>query len=142
MRALTERRLRGDRGASALEFTFVAPGLLLFIFFSIQAGLYFYGRTVAEQAAREGVSKLRLAQDEAVYRTVRSDVETAVEAYATAVGRETLLDPDAAADYEPDTGKVTMTVTGRVITLVPGVDLRVTQRAYGEIERFEGHVGR
>lgn len=132
------RRLRGDRGASALELTLVAPGLLLFIFFSIQAGLYFYGRAVAEQAAREGVSKLRLAQTETISDSIRADVQTAVEAYAVAVGRETLLDPEAATTYSADTGKVSVTVQGRVITLIPGLDLRVTQRVFGEIERFEG----
>ena len=63
MRALTEagrptadghraRWPRGDGGASALELTLFAPGLLVVIFFSIQAGLYFYGRAVDEQAAR------------------------------------------------------------------------------------------
>ncbi|MEX2292013.1 MAG: TadE/TadG family type IV pilus assembly protein [Mycobacteriales bacterium] len=132
------RRLRGDRGASALELTFVAPGLLLFIFFSIQAGLYFYGRAVAEQAAREGVSKLRLAQTEAISDSIRADVQTAVEAYAVTVGRETLLDPEATTTYDADEGKVSVTVQGSVITLVPGLDLRVTQRVFGEIERFEG----
>jgi Flp pilus assembly protein TadG len=137
-RPTSPRRLRGDRGASALELTFVAPGLLLFIFFSIQAGLYFYGRAVAEQAAREGVSKLRLAQTEAISDSIRADVQTAVEAYAVAVGRETLLEPEATTTYSADTGKVSVTVQGRVITLVPGLDLRVTQRVFGEIERFEG----
>lgn len=132
------RRLRGDRGASALELTLVAPSLLLFIFFSIQAGLYFYGRAVAEQAAREGVSKLRLAQTEQISDAIRADVQTAVEAYAVAVGRETLLDPRAETAYDAGTGKVSVTVQGRVITLVPGMNLRVTQRVFGEIERFEG----
>lgn len=132
------RRLRGDRGASALELTFVAPGLLLFIFFSIQAGLYFYGRAVAEQAAREGVSKLRLAQTEAICAGIGADVEAAVEAYAAAVGRETLLDPKATTACPDTDGKVSVTVEGRVITLVPGLNLRVTQRVFGEIERFEG----
>lgn len=130
--------VRGDRGASALELTLVAPALLLFIFFSIQAGLYFYGRVVAEQAAREGVSKLRLAQTTAVSDSIRADVEAAVEAYAVAVGRETLLDPRATTDYRQDEGKVSVTVQGRVISLVPGLDLRVRQQVFGEIERFEG----
>lgn len=135
------RRLRGERGASALELTFVAPALLLFLFFSIQAGLYFYGRAVAEQAAREGVSKLRLAQTEGISDSIRADVQTAVEAYASAVGRETLLDPKATTTYDADDGKVSVTVQGSVITLVPGLDLRVTQRVLGEIERFEGDEG-
>lgn len=135
------RRLRGERGASALELTFVAPALLLFLFFSIQAGLYFYGRAVAEQAAREGVSKLRLAQTEGVADDLSADVQTAVEAYATAVGRETLLAPEATTTYDAEGGKVSVTVEGSVITLVPGLDLTVTQRVFGEIERFEGDAG-
>ncbi len=131
------RRLRGDRGASALELSLVAPVLLLAIFTAIQAGLYFYGRTVAQQAAREGVSKLRLAQTEQISDAVRDDVQDAVERYARAVGRETLLGAEAASTYDATTGKVTVTVTGDVVTLVPGLDLGVTQVVTGEIERFE-----
>lgn len=134
------RRLRGDRGASALELTLVAPGLLVFIFLTIQAGLYFYGRAVAEQAAREGVSRLRLAQTEQISDAVRADVQTAVEAYAVAVGRETLLQPKATTTYDAGSGKVSVTVTGDVITLVPGLDLTITQQVFGEIERFEGNL--
>ena len=134
------RRLRGDRGASALELTLVAPGLLVFIFLTIQAGLYFYGRAVAEQAAREGVSKLRLAQTEQISDAVRADVQTAVEAYAVAVGRETLLDPEATTTYDAADGTVSVTVKGTVITLVPGLDLTITQRVFGQIERFEGNL--
>ena len=133
------RRLRGERGASALELTLVAPGLLVFVFLTIQAGLFFYGRAVAEQAAREGVSKLRLAQTEAISDAIRGDVQKAVEAYAVTVGRETLLDPKATTTYDDVTGKVSVTVRGDVITLVPGLDLTVTQRVVGEIERFEGN---
>lgn len=143
MRALADRpsarprRPRGDLGASALEVSLVAPVLLFFVFFSIQAGLFFYGRAVAEQAAREGVSKLRLAQTEQISERIRADVQTSVERYASAVGRETLLKPKATTDYDGDTGKVSVTVRGEVITLVPGVKLRVTQVVVGEIERFE-----
>lgn len=131
------RRLRDDAGASALELSLVAPVLLVFIFFSIQAGLYFYGRAVAEQAAREGVSRLRLAQTEQISDSVRAAVQRSVESYAATVGRETLLDPAAATTYDAATGKVSVTVEGRVLTLVPGLDLHVTQVVVGEIERFE-----
>lgn len=118
----------------------MAPGLLVFIFLTIQAGLYFYGRAVAEQAAREGVSRLRLAQTEQLSDAVRADVQTAVEAYAVAVGRETLLQPEATTTYDAESGKVSVTVTGDVITLVPGLDLTITQQVFGEIERFEGNL--
>ena len=119
----------------------MTPAVLLLLFFSIQAGLYFYGRTVAQQAAREGVSKLRLAQTEGVSDSIRADVQTAVEAYAVAVGRESLLDPQATTTYDAVQGRVSVTVQGRIITLVPGLDLRVTQRVFGEVERFEGDTG-
>jgi Flp pilus assembly protein TadG len=135
-------RLRDDRGASALELSLVAPGLMLFIFFAIQAGLYFYGQAVAQQAAREGVSKLRLAQTVEICRDIRARVEESVEAYSVIVGRETLLGPRATVDCRPDPAddeKVSVTVEGRVITLVPGLDLRTRQVVFGEIERFEGN---
>lgn len=132
------RRPRGDRGASALELSIVAPGLLLLIFFSIQAGLFFYGRAVAVQAAREGVSQLRTAQRAALAADVQAQIEEGIEAYALAVGREALTEPEAVGTYDAETGRVTMTVTGTTITLVPGITLTATGFAAGEIERFEG----
>jgi len=135
------RRLRGDRGASALELSIVAPGLLLLIFFSIQAGLFFYGRAVAIQAAREGVSQLRLAQTEDAARQVQGDIEAGIEGYAAVVGREALVDPEATSTYDEDAGRVSVTVTGRTIVLVPGINLVATGTAEGQIERFEGDVG-
>ena len=127
-----------DRGASAIELAFIAPALLLLIFFSIQAALWWYGRTVALQAAREGVSQLRLASDRATYQQIAGPVTDRTERFAVAVGRESLLDPVATPDYDEAAGRVSMSVTGRVITLWPGAPLRVTQEAFGEVERFEG----
>lgn len=130
-------RWRDDTGASALELAIVAPALLLLIFFGIQAGLFYYGQTVAVQSAREGVSLVRLAQDETQALDLIPLAEDKAEDFATAVGRESLLQPDAVADYDAGTGRVSVEVTGRVITLVPGLDLTVTEQAFGEIERFE-----
>ena len=116
----------------------MAPALLLMIFFSIQAGLFYYGQTVAVQSAREGVSLVRLAQDDAQALELVPLAEEKAEDFATAVGRESLLDATAVAEYDAQTGRVSVEVTGQVITLVPGLDLTVTQEAFGEIERFEG----
>jgi Flp pilus assembly protein TadG len=132
------RRRRGERGASALELAFLAPGLILLIFFSIQGALFFYGRNVAIQSAREGVSQLRLAQDRATYDDIRADVVANTERFASSVGHEALIQPIATAGYDDANARASMTVTGKVITLVPGLDLTVTEHAEGPVERFEG----
>jgi len=139
--SLGRSRRRDDSGASALELSFIAPGLIFLIFFCIQGALFFYGRSVALQAAREGVSQLRLASDQATYDDISPGVVSNTEQFAIDVGREALLDPVASPSYDDNAGRVQMTVTGRVITLVPGLDLTVTQSAQGPVERFEGDTG-
>jgi hypothetical protein len=119
---------------------FLAPALLALIFFSVQAGLWWYGRDVALSAAREGVSQLRLAPDAGTYTQISGTVVANTEQFATAVGRESLLNPQATPTYDEATGRVSMTVTGSVISLWPGATLTVTQQAFGEVERFEADV--
>jgi hypothetical protein len=115
----------------------LAPGLIFLIFFTIQGALYFYGKSVAIQSAREGVSQLRLAQDADVYDDIRPGVVDNTERFARNVGRESLIDPVATPTYDDVNGRVSMEVTGTVITLVPFLELRVTERAEGSVERFE-----
>jgi Flp pilus assembly protein TadG len=135
------RRPRGDGGASALEMAILAPALLMIIFFAVQAGLYYYGRAVAIQAAREGVSQLRLAQDAATAEAIGGDVRVRTREFAVAVGRETLTSPRVESTYDDDAGAVSVTVSGQVITLVPGLDLTVSETVHGRIERFQPDVG-
>jgi hypothetical protein len=141
LRSLTHARRaasrRDERGVSAVEFAFIAPGLIFLIFFAIQGALFFYGRSVAIQSAREGVSQLRLAQDQATFLDIRAGVKSNTEQFATAVGREALIDPLATPEYDEELGRVRMTVVGRVITLVPGLELEVSAEAEGPVERFE-----
>jgi Flp pilus assembly protein TadG len=129
-----------DAGASAIEMAFLAPMLLAAIFFAIQSGLWWYGRSVALSAAREGVSQLRLAPDAGTYAQIKGPVTANTEQFARAVGRESLLDPQATPGYDADAGRVSMTVTGSVITLWPGPALTVTQQAFGQVERFQADV--
>jgi Flp pilus assembly protein TadG len=128
---------RGDRGASAIELSIVAPVILLLIFFTVQVALWLYGRNVALQAAREGVSTLRLVGENEDIPAAESRTETDTEAYATEVGAQSLLKPLATARFNVTTGRVRVTVSGHVVSLV-GLDLTVTRSATGEVERFEG----
>lgn len=117
----------------------MAPALLALIFFSLQAAFFFYGRAVATQAAREGVSQLRLAEDPETYAVLQGPALERTERFAANVGGPGLVDPAAVSDYlEQDDGsaRVSVTVTGRVITLVPGLDLTASAQASGTVERF------
>ncbi|PRY17793.1 TadE/TadG family type IV pilus assembly protein [Kineococcus rhizosphaerae] len=125
-----------DRGSAALEMAFVAPVFLLLVFFGIQVGLWAYGRSVALAAAREGVAQLRVVPDPQVAAQADPVVRRHVEQFATTIGRESLLDPRAVTAWSADQSSVTVTVTGHVISLVPGLDLSTTQHAAGTLERF------
>ena len=144
-RAAAAARTRREEGSAALELAFVAPALLLLVFTTIQVGLWYSGRSVALQAAREGVSQLRLAETEAEAGGLEPFVTERVLRFSRTVGRESLLSPEVTAEWfevpaDRGNARVEVTVTGRVVSLVPGLELRTVQRAQGEVERFEGAV--
>lgn len=118
--------------------SFIAPVFLLLVFFGIQTGLWAYGRSVALASAREGVSQLRVLADDQQRRAAGPVVVEHVEAFATSIGRESLLGPRAAVAWSADGDRVQVTVTGSVISLVPGLDLTTRQSASGPVERFSG----
>ncbi|GAA5159334.1 TadE/TadG family type IV pilus assembly protein [Ornithinimicrobium tianjinense] len=139
--ARLRRALRRDseRGTAALELAIVAPSLLALIFFSLQAGFFFYGRAAATHAAREGVSLLRVAEDAGEYAAMRADAHARTERFAANVGGAGLVAPTATSSYVEQgdgSARVSVTVTGRVITLVPGLHLRASADASGTVERF------
>jgi len=128
-----------ERGSASLELAFVAPVLLLVVFVGVQAGLWAYGRSVALQSAREGVSQLRLLSDAQSVEAARPLVSAHVVQFATALGRESLLRPAVTSrSFVDATGepRVEVTVSGSVISLVPGLHLSTTQRATGAVEHF------
>lgn len=140
-RAHRSSRSRDESGVSAVELAFIAPAFILLIFFTIQGSLYFYGRNVAIQSAREGVSQLRLASTPAQYDVQRAGAVDYTTRFADSLGRESLLDPVATPTYDYAAGRVSMTVQGKVITLIPLLDLTVTETAGGSVEKFQSLDG-
>jgi Flp pilus assembly protein TadG len=114
----------------------VAPGLLLLVFFMIQAALWLYGRNVAQQAAREGVSQLRVVVVGSDTVSALAAARVQAENYARVVGRESVYGPVATASLVSQT-RVRVTVVGRVVSLIPGITLTVRASAEGEIEQFQ-----
>jgi Flp pilus assembly protein TadG len=132
------RRDRNQRGASALEMAIVAPAFLLMIFAIIEVSLWMHARDVALSAAREGVASLRTASAEEQSKGVDAVETTAVD-YARTLGD--IVDPTAEATYDEGAGRVTVTVEGGVVDLIPGWDLSVSSTATGLIETFRPDLG-
>lgn len=59
---VTVRRVKSDRGASALEFALVIPVLLLLLFGIIEFGVIFQNQLALTHAAREGARMAAVGQ--------------------------------------------------------------------------------
>lgn len=132
------RRARGERGVSTIEFAILAPSIMAFIFITIQTVLFLYGRSVALNAAQEGVSQLRLIQPPVYTPALGAKVRADTLAYAQQVGGNALtnasVDPPV---YNAAEGIVSVTVSGEAVSLWPGLKLRTTRTATSPIEEFE-----
>jgi Flp pilus assembly protein TadG len=134
----SSRRRRTERGASSLELAILAPTILALIFMSIQTALWLYGRSVALNAAQEGVSRLRLVQPPLYTEAIGEKVRVDIEAYAQQIGGNSLGDAKVLPPaYNNPEGQVSFTVTGETVSLVPGLHLEVSRTATGQIEQFE-----
>lgn len=124
------RALSGDRGSASLEIAILFPVLLLVVTAIVQYGLWFHARSLALAAAQEGVTAARIYTAEP-----RAGVDRA-RAFLDAHGADTLTDV-AITSTSPGAGQVGVHVTGRTLSLLPGVPgLTVTQSAQGPVERF------
>ncbi|MGW6196501.1 TadE family protein [Kribbella sp. NPDC055110] len=131
-------RKRSERGVSTLELAILAPALIALVFVSIQTALWLYGRSVALNAAQEGVSRLRLVQPPVYTPAVGEKVRADIQSYAQQLGGTTLQNATVPfPSYNNPEGVVSFTVTGKTVSLVPGLELKVTRTATGRIEQFE-----
>lgn len=111
----------------------MAPVLLLLVFATIQMGLYMYARNVAQTAAREGVSYLRLAGDNPNAGSYLARAEELSVGYAGKLGRLDAVHADGSIDEA--SGRVTMVVQGEAV-LPLGGRVTVVQSAEATLEQF------
>ncbi|MER8160043.1 TadE/TadG family type IV pilus assembly protein [Streptomyces sp. NPDC094472] len=121
-------RLRGDRGAATVELAVLVPVVLVLALTAIQVGFYYHARKVAQSAARQGVEAGRqLGADE-------GDGVTQAQQFLSKYGNSVRGAQVSSAGSNAD--QVRITVTGSVATLVPGLELDLTQSAEAPIERW------
>ncbi len=124
-----EARVRGERGAASLAQTvLVAPALLFALMLIVQFGLLFHAQNVAENAAQEGAAAGRRFDGSQTGAADRARM------FLAELGPQMLTNQAVTAQRTPETASVT--VTGTVISLVPGLALRVEETASGPVERY------
>ena len=127
----TRRRVpAGDRGSVTLELAIVFPVLLLIVTALIQYALWFHARSLALAAAQQGVSVAR------AYDSTPAAGRDSALAFVADHGSDSLLAASATAS-RPAAGQVQVVVTGRSLSLLPGMGgIAVSQSAAGPVERF------
>ncbi len=107
----------------------------------MQASLYFYGRSVALQAAREGVSQLRLEESGTACESNKEVVAASTAKYATTVGSGALNSAKVSPTCQYNSlgnSTVTVQVSGHAISLL-GFTLSINESASGRVEQFQNY---
>jgi len=104
------------------------------VFGLVQGALWYHARNVASAAAQEGVRVGRVDGSTLVAGRAR-----ALNFLVDAGGGDVLA--DSAVRATGDAARITVVVTGRSVSLLPGVGgPRVEQSASGPVERFTSRV--
>lgn len=123
------RPLGSERGAVTVEMVVLMPVLLATLFGGIQAGVVFHARHIAIAAAQEGV------RTAAAYQASLPDgIGTATTAAANWAG-QTLTGVRVTGQRTPT--RVTITVQGSAVSLLPGVSWPIEQKATLPVERLQ-----
>ena len=111
-----------------MQAVLVFPALLFTVMLIIQTALYLHAQSVAEAAAQDGAAAARRADGSV------SSGRAAVDQSLGRLGPRMLTGQSVSVDRSATVARVS--VTGRVIALVPGLSLNIHETAEGPVERF------
>ncbi len=117
-----------DRGSATLDLAVVFPAVLALLLLVVQAGLLAHARSVARAAAAEGLRTAR------VYDGTAAEGRQRAERFLTEVGDGLLVDTRVRSTRSATDARVE--VTGRSLSLLPGVHPTVSVSATGPVEIF------
>ena len=126
---LAARASRDDGGALTLSYVVVLPVVFVFLMSVIQASFWFLARDAALAAARQGADAARAAG------ATFGDGQSTAAAFARQAGSGYLMGP-AVTVRRSGLTTVSVTVTGRVPSFVPGLTVRVSETVQAPLEKF------
>ncbi|MBB5869618.1 Flp pilus assembly protein TadG [Allocatelliglobosispora scoriae] len=118
---------RHDQGDGPIEMVIIAVPTVLITLMVIHAGLYFYARSIAIGAASQGVNAAR-SYDASERTTGAAKAREFIDAMGPGLN-------NVQVNQITTPTSVTVIVSGDMPTLVPGITIRVLQRAVRPIER-------
>jgi hypothetical protein len=127
--AAARRSWPTERGALSLTYVIVLPAVFLVIMVIIQGSFWFLAREAALAAARQGIDAAR------VLNADRSAGPAAALAFARQAGQGYLDHPRATTSVSGTT--VSVTVSGRVPSFIPGLPFHISETAQAPIEKFQ-----
>ena len=117
-----------ERGSITVELTVLMPVLLATLFGGIQAGMVFHARHIAIAAAQEG------AREAAAYQANLPDGISTATTVAADWGGTTLTGINVTG--RRTTTRVSITVQGTAVSLLPGTSWPIEQTATLPVERL------
>jgi Flp pilus assembly protein TadG len=126
-RAARPRR-RNDRGSSTVEFVIAAAAMVLLLLMVVQIGVWYHTRAVAQTAARHGLDHVRTLDG-----STGDGITVANEFLAQSGGGL----EGAQVDATRTAVESTVTVSGRVVSILPGVTFTVSVTVNAPTERIE-----
>ena len=115
-----------ERGISPVEFAIIASAMFLLTFTVVQVALVYYAHSLALGAATQGVNAAR------GYQSSAGAGESHARQFLSRAGSG-LLDEQVNASRGGE--QVTVVVTGRAVSVLPGMTFTVRKSAHGPVER-------
>jgi len=116
----------GERGSSTVEFVIATAVMVLLLMVVVQFALWFHTRAAVTTAARHGLDRVRVL-DGTTGDGVATTNEFLDQAAAGLRGRAVSADRSA--------GDASVTVSGTVVSVIPGVKLPLTVTVHAPVER-------
>lgn len=132
----------GERGGAAgVELALLWGVMLILVLAVVQIGLLYYAGQLALTAAQTGASSARTTDLDAGSDLVvpvsgsADDARRDAEYFLARTGGTVLSDATVTTEFDQATATVQVTVTGNVLSVLPGINPTVTRQARGGLEQ-------